>query len=199
MRKLVILAFVAATAVAFAVPAAATIVNVDGVNNASTDGHNAASLSLGSGTYKVTFTQGDYTAFNRWSSSSGCDQAGANCRQGWEDSAVIAIGSSNSPVFYFGDGDAHGGYGPVSGGGYFDTAADAFAHAATYSQIFTLSAPASVFFSIFDDYLGDNSGGVSLSVVAVPEPAGWPMLLVGFGLLGAFALRRRKTAARNAA
>jgi hypothetical protein len=40
----------------------------------------------------------------------------------------------------------------------------------------------------------NNFGGVSLSIVAVPEPATWAMLLTGFAFAGA-ALRRRRTRA----
>jgi hypothetical protein len=40
----------------------------------------------------------------------------------------------------------------------------------------------------------NNFGGVSLSIVAVPEPATWAMLLTGFAFAGA-ALRRRRTQA----
>jgi len=37
----------------------------------------------------------------------------------------------------------------------------------------------------------NNFGGVSLSIVAVPEPSTWAMLITGFGFAGA-ALRRRR-------
>ncbi len=197
MRKFSLFAIAAAVALAFAAPAGATVINLSGVNNASTDGSNAQSLSLDAGTYNVTFTQGQYTAFNRWSSSSGCDTNGENCRQGWEDSARIGIGSTTSPTFYFGDGNASGDYGPKPHGAYYETASDAFTHAAMYSLNFTLSAPTDVYFWIYDNNVGDNQGGVSLQVVRVPEPAGWPFLMAGFVLLGLVLRRRRVVSAHE--
>lgn len=202
MRNLAMCLIVAVVAAAFAAPAGATIVNLDGHANASTDGSTAASLSLGAGTYQVTFVQDDFTSFSRWSSNSSCDAFGMHCRTGWENSAIIAIGSITGPtMFYFGDGGANGGYGPITGeDGYFDTAAQSFAHAGMYSQMFTLTALTNVYFYIFDDNLRDNRGGISLSVVpvSVPEPTGWPLLLAGFGALGILATRRRRSAGKNA-
>ena len=193
MRKLTIFALVAVAALAFAAPAGATVVNLDGHTNASTDGSTAKSVSLGAGTYNVMFTQGAYTAFSRWSSNAGCNGDGTHCSQGWENSAVIAFGGQS---FYFGDSDGNGGYGPNPDGSYYVSAAQSFAHAGVYSHLFTLAAPGDVSFYIFDDHLSDNRGGISLSVtsVSVPEPAGWPFLLVGFGAIGVLACKRRKSA-----
>ena len=38
----------------------------------------------------------------------------------------------------------------------------------------------------------DNFGGISLSLAAVPEPATWAMMIMGFGLIGG-AYRSRRT------
>ena len=46
----------------------------------------------------------------------------------------------------------------------------------------------------WDSYYPDNSGSQSLSISAVPEPAAWTMMLLGFGGMGA-ALRSRRRAA----
>jgi hypothetical protein len=43
----------------------------------------------------------------------------------------------------------------------------------------------------WDSDYGDNSGTQSLSIFAVPEPAAWAMMLVGFGAAGATLRRRR--------
>ncbi len=191
MHKLTIYAIATVMALAFAAPAGATIVNLHGHDNASTDGSTAESLNLDAGTYRVTFVQDEYTAFSRWNHESGCDDDGTHCRQGWENSAVIVVGSE---TFYFGDSAGNGGYGPNPDGSYFATAAQSFAHAGIYSQLFTLGAPGDVLFYIYDDHLGDNRGGVSLGVnrVDVPEPAGWPFLMLGLGAIGVLVWRRRK-------
>ena len=78
----------------------------------------------------------------------------------------------------------------MSGGAYYDTAANSFANAGKYSALFTLTAPQSVNFFLYDDNLGDNSGGVSLSISAIPEPAAWGLMILGFGAIGG-AMRRR--------
>ena len=88
---------------------------------------------------------------------------------------------------------ASGGLGPIAGGGYYDTAARSFANSGKYSQVFNLAAPSNVGFFILDDNLSDNSGGISLSIAAVPEPATWAMMIIGFGAVGVAARRRRTT------
>ena len=174
---------------------AATIVNLDGKANASMDGATAVALTLGPGTYSIApldSAVGIYTAFNRFSAVGDCDAAGANCRQGWEHSYKVTIGST---TFGFGDGNGNGGLGPLNpGNGYYDSAAHAFANAAPVANAFTLGAISNVKFWILDDYLGDNSGGISLSVTGaggVPEPGTWSLLIAGFGMIGAVLRRRR--------
>lgn len=192
MRKLATLAVMAIMTLAFALPASATIINLDGdlaIDHNSEVASDAVKLALGPGTYEVTFAEDEYTAFNRWSTSSGCDANGENCRRGWENSAYVQTGADWPNHFLLGNG---GGYGPVTGGGYFDSAADSLADAAAYFYRFTLNAATDVFFYIGDDNLGDNSGGVSLLVRSVPAPAGWLLSLAGFGMIGLLLARRRK-------
>ena len=83
--------------------------------------------------------------------------------------------------------------GPQATGGYYASAAQSFAASSAFGTSFSLAAPGSVSFYLFDDNLSDNSGGVSLAVAAVPEPATWAMLITGFGMVG-FAARRRTLA-----
>lgn len=192
MGKLATLAVMAIMALAFALPAGATIINLNGdkaIDYSNEVASDAVKLALGPGTYEVTFTEDEYTAFNRWSASSGCDANGGNCRRGWENSAYVQIGVDWDNHFLLGNG---GGYGPIADGGYFDSAADSLAHAAGYSYRFTLNSATDVFFYIGDDNLGDNNGGVSLLVRSVPAPAGWLLSLAGFGMIGLLLARRRK-------
>ena len=181
---------------AAATPAAAvTTVDLDGVANASLDGSTGKTVALAQGRYRVTFSQGAFTAFNRFSTSTGCDAAGDNCTTGFENSARFIV---NGITFRLGDGNANGGIGPISpGNGYFETAARSFANAGGYSQDFSVGAGGTNGnFFVFDDNLGDNSGGITLSIAAIPEPATWAMMILGFGVIGGALRRRRRTAAR---
>lgn len=176
-----------------ALPAQAVTLNLGGVSNASVDGSNAQTFNLSAGTYRFSFVKDQFTAFSRFSSESGC-VAGMNCVQGFENSARIVI---NGVTNLFGDGSANGGFGPVSGDAYFDTAETSFANAARYATTFTFLGPVNGSAYIFDDILSDNRGGISLNISAVPEPGTWGMLLLGFGGVG-FAMRRRSLAVVSA-
>ncbi len=169
-----------------ATPAAATVVNIDAIANAGLTSASGVTLSLGAGTYSVTPIIDKYTAFSRFASVIGCDGAGTHCFTGYEHSYLIDV---NGVSTGYGDNNGAGGLGPQPGGGYYDTMAKAFALGAKPAT-FTLLAPGTVTFYIFDDVLGDNSGGVSLNVTGVPEAATWAMLIAGFGLVGAVARRR---------
>lgn len=192
MRRMIVGALFASV---LAAPVAAqTVVNIDGTANASLDGSNAVTASFGAGTYRYTFTQGAFTAFSRFSGENGCDAAGGNCVQGFENSARLII---NGVTTLFGDGAASGGIGPQTAtGGYYDSADRSFAAAGKYVGTFTLTSPADVRFFIYDDYLGDNRGGISLSVAGVPEPATWALMILGFGAVGG--AMRRRSAVRTA-
>lgn len=74
----------------------------------------------------------------------------------------------------------------------FPTADAALATAkATFSPyLLDVAATETVRFGIADSFYGDNSGGISLRVVPVPEPESLAMLLGGLGVLG-LAVRRR--------
>lgn len=166
---------------------AATVVDLDGMANASTTGANAVTLNLDAGIYNLNFVEGAFTAFTRFSSVSGCDGLGAKCITGFENSARYVI---DGTTFLFGDGAASGGLGPQATGGYYASAAQSFSASSAFSTTFSLAAPGSVSFYLFDDNLGDNSGGVSLAVAAVPEPATWMFMLLGMAGIG-FTMRRK--------
>ena len=188
LRKFLIAGALSASLFAGSALQAATFVNLDGKANASLDGSNALTLSLNPGVYNVSFVDQAFTAFNRFGTASGCNGSGAGCVLGFENSARFIV---NGTTFLFGDGNASGGIGPQATGGYYATAAQSFAASNLFSTSFTLDAPGSVSFYLFDDNLGDNTGGVSLAVAAVPEPATWAMMLLGFAAVG-FAMRRSK-------
>ena len=61
--------------------------------------------------------------------------------------------------------------------------------------------PISVNFSIADPLgtRGDDVGGVSLSITAVPEPSAWALMIVGFAGLGVLLRQRRRERALTAA
>jgi len=198
------LATATATATALAMPAQAVILNLDGKLNAGLNDANGIALALTAGTYKFSFVQDQYTAFNRFSSATNCNIAGGNCRTGFENSVRWTLDGDNLNPFKFGDGNASGGMGPqTTTGGYYLNAATSFANSGVFTSNFTFASPVTLKAFIFDDNLSDNSGGISLNIArtpdtAVPEPASWAMLIAGFGLIGAVMRRRRRAAATAA-
>ena len=176
----VLLASAAAAGLA-ATPASAAIVNLDALTNSGMTATNAVSLNLGAGSYSVTPIIGAFTAFSRFNTIGGCNNIGGSCRTGFEHSYFVTIGATSTG---YGSNSGLGTLGPQTTGGYYASAAQAFTLDAT-SSMFTLAAPQTVKFWIFDDFLSDNSGGVSLNVAAIPEPANWAMLIAGFGMVGA--------------
>lgn len=188
VRKFLMAAALGASLFAGSSLQAATIVNLDGMANASLNGANAVILNLDAGEYDLNFVQGAFTAFTRFSGVSGCDALGAKCITGFENSARFVI---NGTTFLFGDGAASGGLGPQATGGYYSTAAQSFGASSAFNTKFSLAAPSSVSFYLFDDNLGDNSGGVSLAVAAVPEPTTWMLMLLGMAGIG-FTMRRKE-------
>ena len=179
----------AAAASLVAASAGAVVVDINSLANFNTA--NAVPVLLAAGTYTVTPISGTYTAFNRFSTVSGCDGFGEHCATGWEHSYFITI---NGVTTGYGQGNGNGGIGPiVPGNAYYASAAQAFAAASGAS--FTLASATTVGFSIFDDNIPDNIGGISLDVsAAVPEPATWALLVGGFAMVG-FASRQRRTVA----
>ncbi|MXP44590.1 PEPxxWA-CTERM sorting domain-containing protein [Allopontixanthobacter sediminis] len=189
LRKFAIVGAIACSTLAATSATAASIINLDGKGNASLNGDNAVNLDLAAGTYELVFVDSLFTAFNRFGTTSGCDSLGANCRLGFENSARFII---DGTTYLFGDGNASGGIGPQATGGYYSTAAQAFASSGVYKTSFTLASPGSASFFIYDDNLSDNTGGISLAVSAVPEPATWFMMLLGIGVIG-YAMRKRSS------
>lgn len=211
-RKVVPVAL--ASAMFAAVPSHAAIVDIDGTSS------NGTVVNLAAGTYTVSLSGraegGAYDAYSPWSSSTGCDANGANCATGYTAPFAIDFGFGTS-TFTGQDGYQYGFFPTPSNTGLYETAA--LANAAyrslpySYAPLpqasdpnaysfapnpitFTLAANQQVRFFILDYPYNDNRDGVSLSVIAkrmgaVPEPASWTLLIIGFGFSGA-ALRSRR-------
>jgi len=188
------------SALAFASPAQALIVNDDATNSSGTN------VLFQPGTYTVqligTANGGAYNAWDPWSvgTVSGCSGTGTNCSQGWTDRFTISIGGNT--IQYF-----------LPGSSYFQTDTQSLAaYQAAYSSsglgqqtngsgpvttapdpiVFTLASATTVNFSVADSPYGDNTGGISLSVVSgVPETSTWAMMILGFAGVGFLAYRRK--------
>lgn len=178
-RKLKSILGALAIAGAFTAPASAQVVNLDAQTVTTAAPYTQL---LGAGTYQVfDVGSGDiagalYTAWNPWGSGSGgCDTSGAGCSWGWYRRWYMDFGS-----------------GAVGNNiGFFANASLALANAqGDDPHTFTLAVPTTVKFWIGDSDYFDNTGGVSLNVVAVPEPETWALMMAGLGLLG-FVARRR--------
>jgi hypothetical protein len=178
-----------------AAPAHAIIVNIDAVGDPTPGNvgeHKDIAVVLQAGTYAVLpvdiSTAGAlFTAANRFSGVSGCEPNGTLCDTGWEHTYYVKIGAGPRVKYGFGEGISPS----PPGTAYFNSAALAFANAVA-APLFTLAAAETVTFSWFDDNWGDNTGGISLSVAAVPEPSSIVLLLASLMVLGAVVRRRTR-------
>lgn len=98
----------------------------------------------------------------------------------------MSIDGGAGVKYGYGEGPA------MPGWQYWGTQAEAFA-AAPAPMSFTLSKNSDVTFYWRDDSFGDNIGGISLNVAAVPEPETYAMLLAGLAAVTIVRSRRRKT------
>ena len=148
-------------------PARAEVINISGQQ-----GIWGAWTPLG-----VTFDAGSYTVTPVTPTTPGALYTAYNYGSGygWGTGYGIAL-SQNDRKYY--------------GAGSYSTAELAFAHAVGAS--FSLASRQTVYFGVLDSSYGDNSGGVSLNITAVPEPETYAMLLAGLGLMGVIARRRKQ-------
>jgi len=142
--------------------------------------YNPGSFTFGPGTYTVTNAVGKEGAlYYAWNFNSGSDH-------NWVWAFIIADHDTRKVLL-----DSLSPLGGAFSGTHSEVANSAYA--LNYSGTFTLTQTTDLSFLTEDYYGPDNLGGVSLdvrNVSAVPEPASWALMLVGFGVAGA-ALRRR--------
>lgn len=143
-------------------------------------------ILLDAGTYRITpiaTTEGGaYNAWNAWGAGEtlGCDQAGL-CDRGYLNSYSFGYIGANDFVHEI----------ATIGGSVEDGTAQAYsdqwlALANADSYVFALTAPTSLYFYVKDgaSWYGDNVGGMSLSIQAVPAPPAIILMLTGLALLG---------------
>lgn len=149
--------------------ATTTIVNLSATNPT----YAVAQVSLLAHTnYVVSLVQATYTAFAPASPAAG----------NWAD--YFKYSTDNVNFSYYGTLSAR-----------YDTAANAFAaYSAQAPLAFNFPTATTLYFQIGDSLssLGDDTGGTSIRVTTVPEPAAWAMMLTGFGIIGLAARQRRK-------
>lgn len=140
----------------------------------SADPNNGFSMELRVGVYKVTYDGG---AWNAW----GDTLCGPTTCHGWLNSFNIL--SDDGAV----DMDVGAPF-----DGTWSTPAEAELLGKKASPfMFTLEKAQAVKFYIEDSNYLDNTGGISISVSAVPEPESYAMMLAGLGIVAA-AVNRRK-------
>lgn len=166
---------------------AATIVNLDSRLIGELGVGTPVTLALTAGDYTVTPVSSSstpgalFTAWSAWAVNGGCGLNGL-CDQGFLNG--YRVNTLDDPDVTVWDNLV------------YQTEASAFANAISYN--FTLLTAGTVDFYLIDGagLLGDNRGGVSLSVAAstIPVPAALPLFLSAIGGLGLIGWRRRKAA-----
>jgi hypothetical protein len=173
--------------------------------NVSSLGSTGTQVTLAAGTYEVavigTAQGGSYNAWNPWGNNavSGCATDGTGCSNGWTSRYAITIGGDT--VQYFKDLGSNNPYyatalqalasyqtAPLY---HVDSAPGAVPTLAPMPVSFSLAATTAVTFSVLDSQYGDNFGGVSLNVSAVPEPAALALFAAGALFVASAAGRQR--------
>ncbi len=188
MRKLLL----SATALAaFAAPAQAATIIVDAAANSSTGGVGAFAGNFDLGNlFSVSVATTDLWRAGdlpRWSNANGI--GGPDLIATGMDESMEAMGTViGSNIFgQHTQGGLTANFGTLVGlmGTEYRVLGTSFSGAAW------ASGPLSLFY--WDSNSADNSQFVTATVTAVPEPATWAMMILGFGIAGA-ALRNRKPA-----
>ena len=142
--------------------AEASTINLDAQIN---DIFNPINLFLEAGSWIVTPIVADFESWSRHIDS-WCDDSG--CTQGFENS------------YYFSAPDL--GVMNAWNGIFYPFASDAVGYGV--SSTFTLATAQTVSFYLDDFPLGDNRGGESLDLAAIPEPASLTLLVTGLAAFG---------------
>lgn len=173
-----------------------------------------AILPLAAGTYQLDVIGiaggGAFDAFNPWGSSNcgnpaGCSRTAPTTNTGFltglrilsaSISSVTVADSLLDPVANFlpiGSSFNNGVGVQIDNGLVFPNGLSAQQNALSASFILTTSG--NVSFALLDDNLVDNLGGLSVSVVPIPEPS--TALLLGMGLVVLGHLKSKRRCARN--
>lgn len=158
--------------------------------------------SFGPGTYNIMPTLDLFTAWSRWTTNRGCDEpAGTLCNKGFEHSFAFFMPETAEPVGEVNKTNVEPtdntktnlvNYAFPYTSSFYESMEEAYASVeGMVMASFTLDSEQDVGFYIHDNKIGDNRGGVSIEVSAVPLPASLPLLIAG---LGGIALIRRKKA-----
>ena len=180
-----------AAALAIASGASAANFVVDAAANSSAGGTGLSSLSFTAGqAFTVSVNPNDLWsagALPRWSNANGL--TGNTFATGTDESGQVAGTQIGSNFGLYTQGDLSAPYGSLVGeiNGSFRLLGTNYAGTAWGTGTLKLF--------YWDSNNSDNSQFILASVNAVPEPESWALLIVGFGLVGAAARRRRVTLA----
>lgn len=160
---------------------------VRALENSSSGGTGVASLALSSGqNFSVSVNANDLWnagALPRWSNADGL--TGPLFATGSDDSGEAAGTQIGSNFGLWSQNGLNAPYGSLVGeiGGVYKLLGTSFNGPAWASGTLNLY--------YWDSNAGDNTQFITAAITAVPEPAGWAMMIGGMGLLGWTARRRR--------